>query len=301
MRNGFLFSTARAVALLAIAGAPLVATAGAPSAPTAARSSGPPTVVANKTTRPEIRFLRFLDEFWQQAWNADFVVHDSGMTLEDAGGPGPRAVRAYDAGQLIGSGHYLELVRLDVPVPHLSPGDWPPAAGFSFEHFVTAGVLQGPTGRVTSLYGLVQRVALVPDGAAAIVVEGLTPLGVTATPDGAVAAAFEALDLLAGDADARFDGEPPLTPGADPCLCDEIYANEIDACLAEALACDLACAAAAIGGIIGCLALGPIAPPCIAAVLAAEVICIAACLARQRACNLRATNDWLDCWLECVP
>ncbi len=300
MRNGFLFSTARVGALASIVGAPLVVLSDAQRAQAAPRGSGPAGLAARAPAAPAGPFLEFLDEFWQGAWGVEFAPQGSGMLLAQPAGDGPRVVVAHDDSSVAGRGRYQELARFLVPRLGLAPAAPPPGASFSFEHFVTAGVIQGPTGYVKPLYGIAQKVVFAPDGAAPIVVEGLTPLGVTDTPDGAVAAALDTLGMFTGDPAAPGD-EPPFEPDLDPCLCDEIYFNDLDACFADAIACEAACAAAAIAGILGCLALGPLAAPCMAAVLAAEVICLAGCLARQRACNLRAKNDWLLCWLDCLP
>jgi hypothetical protein len=301
MRNGFLFSTARVGALTSIVGAPIVVIADAQRAQAAPQGSRPAVLAARGPDAHQLPFLEFLDEFWQGAWDADFVPHGSGMLLEQPAGDGPRVVLAHDDSGIAGQGRYQEFARFFVPRLGLAPAAAPPGASFSFEHFVTAGVIQGPTGYVKPLYGLAQRVVFAPDGAAPIVIEGLTPLGVTDTPDGAVDAALETLGLLTDDPAPAPGDEPPFEPDLDPCLCDEIYFNDIDACFADAVACEAACAAVAIAGILGCLALGPGAAPCIAAVLAAEVLCLAACLARQKACNLRAKNEWLLCWLDCLP
>jgi hypothetical protein len=115
-----------------------------------------------------------------------------------------------------------------------------------------------------------------------------------------VAGALEVLNMLTFDGPGPAGDDPQYEPDLDLCLCDEVYLNEIDACYSSAIACESACAAVAIAGILGCLALGPLAGPCMVAVLAAEVLCIAGCLAKQKACNLRAKNQWLLCWLQCA-
>ncbi|MHC4217123.1 MAG: hypothetical protein ACYSU7_01580 [Planctomycetota bacterium] len=299
MRHGFLFSLARAGALFSIAGAPVIVIADARpvrAAPPGDGPSGPGGVVARGPGAPQIRFRKFLDRFWQEAWGTGFSLHESGMTLEPADGPGPRVMLVHDGAQPAGTGVYHELARLD-----LSTLDHAPLvdASFSFEHFVSAGIAQGSTGRAVPMYGLVQRVVFAPAGPKPIVVEGITPLGMTDTLDAALTAALETQDLLT-DATDGSDDAPPYDPDDDLCRCDEVYDNEIAACFADSLACEATCAAAAIIGVLGCLALGPAAGPCIAAVLTAEVFCIAGCLARQKACNLRAMNEWLLCWLECL-
>ena len=300
MRNGFLFSTARATALTSIAVAPLVVTIDARRAQAVPPGSGAVTVVERGPEIYEIRVLRFLDDFWHNAWGTAFTPNRSGMMLEPSDGAGPRVVLALEGDEVLAEGRYHELARHLVPGLGPSTGDPLTGPSFSFEHFVTAGIVQGSSGFVKPIYALVQRVAFAPDNAAPIVVEGLTPLGVTDTLDGALAGALEALDLLAFDGPGAAGDEPQYEPDLDSCLCDEVYLNDIDACFADALACQAACAAAAIAGILACLALGPLAGPCMVAVLAAEALCIAGCLAKQRACNLRAKNRWLLCWLECA-
>jgi hypothetical protein len=299
MKNGFLFSTARATALMSIAGGPVVVIVDTQTARAAPPGRRPEAVVEPGPDLHEIRFRGFLDEFWQGAWDTDFVVHQSGMTLEQTDGGGPRVVLAYDGEETVGTGRYHERARFPVTVPGIPPDDPHAEASFSFEHFATAGILRGSTGYEKPIYGLAQRVVFAPDGADPIVVEGLTPLGVTDTADGAVAAARETLGLLA----ARVWGGPVDGPHLEPpetaCLCAEIYFNELDACLADSIACQATCAAVAIAGIVACLALGPLTGPCIVAILTAEALCMAGCLARQKACNLRAETEWLRCWLDC--
>ncbi|MHC5007744.1 MAG: hypothetical protein ACYTGF_10350 [Planctomycetota bacterium] len=300
MRNGFLFSTARAGALASIAGAPLVVAIDARRAQAVPPGGEPAPVTVRGPEFHEIRVLRFLDEFWQDAWGAAFAPDRSGMMLEPSDGAGPRVVLALDGDEVLAEGRYLELARH--PVPGLGPSAGDPLVdpSFSFEHFVTAGVVQGSGGFVKPVYALAQRVAFTPDDAAPIVVEGITPLGVADSPDGAVAGALEVLNMLTFDGPGPAGDDPQYEPDLDLCLCDEVYLNEIDACYSSAIACESACAAVAIAGILGCLALGPLAGPCMVAVLAAEVLCIAGCLAKQKACNLRAKNQWLLCWLQCA-
>jgi hypothetical protein len=300
MRSGFLFSTARAGALASIAGAPFVVTLDTRRAQAEPPGNGPAPVVERGPEFHEIRVLRFLDDFWHDAWGTAFTVNRSGMMLEASDGAGPWSVLALDGDEVIAAGRYLEIARHLVPGLGPSPDDPQTDPSFSFEHFVTAGVVQGSSGFAKPIYALVQRVAFAPDNAAPIVVEGLTPLGVTDTLDDAVAGALETLGLLAYGGPGAAGDEPPYDPDLDPCLCDEVYLNEIDACFADALACESACAAAAIAGILACLVLGPLAGPCMVAVLAAEALCIAGCLAKQKACNLRAKNQWLLCWLQCA-
>ena len=163
MRNGFLFSTARAGALASIAGAPLVVTIDARRAQAVPPGGGPVPVVERGPDSHEIRVLRFLDEFWQGAWDADFVPRGSGMLLEQPAGVGPRVVLAHDDSGIAGQGRYHEFARFFVPRLGLAPAAPPPGASFSFEHFVTAGVIQGPTGYVKPLYGLAQRVVFTPE------------------------------------------------------------------------------------------------------------------------------------------
>jgi hypothetical protein len=261
---------------------------------------GPAAVVVRGPDSHELRFLRFLDGFWQDAWGTEFALQESGMMLEPSDGAGARNLLVLAGEEVVAQGRYHEVGRYPVAGLGLSPGDLSPYTSLSLEHSVTVGVVQGSTGWVKPIYGLAQRVVFTPDGAASIVVEGLTPLGVADTLDDAVAGALETLDLLALDGPGAGGGEPPYEPDLDPCLCDEVYFNELDACMADALACEAACAAVAIAGILGCLALGPLAGPCIVAVLAAEALCVAACLAKQKACNLRAQNQWLLCWLQCA-
>ncbi|MHC4142355.1 MAG: hypothetical protein ACYSUF_10930 [Planctomycetota bacterium] len=300
MRNGFLFSTARAGALASIAGAPLVVTIDARRAQAVPPGGGLVPVVVRGPEFHEIRVLRFLDGFWQDAWGTTFTPHRSGMMLEPSDGAGPRVVFALDGDEVLAEGRYHELARHLVPGLGPSPDDPQVDPSFSFEHFVTAGIVQGSSGFVKPIYAIAQRVAFTPDNSASIVVEGLTPLGVTDTIDGAIAGALEVLDLLAFDGPGPAGDDPQYEPDLDLCLCDEVYLNEVDACYASAIACDSACAAVAIAAILTCLALGPLAGPCMVAALAAEVLCIAGCLAKQKACNLRAKNQWLLCWLQCA-
>jgi hypothetical protein len=300
MRDGFLFSTARVGALASIVGAPLVVTADTRPARAAPLVDEPAPLIERGPGFPELRVLKFLDEFWQDAWGVAFAPNRSGMTLEPSNDAGPRVVLVFDGQAVVAEGLYHELVRHLLPGLGPSPGDAPAEPSFSFEHFVTAGVVQAPGGFARPVYALAQRVAFTPDHAEPIVVEAITPLGVTETAGDAVAGALETLDMLSYDRPGAADGEPPYEPDLDPCLCDEVYLNEVDACFADAIACEAACAAAAIAGILGCLALGPFAGPCMVAVLGAEALCIAGCLARQKACILRAKNQWLLCWLQCA-
>jgi hypothetical protein len=302
MRNGFLFSTARAAALASIVGAPLVVISDAQRAQAASRGDQPGMDPTHGPDAPRDPFVDFLDEFWQDTWGEDFVPHQSGMMFEQSPVDGPRVVLAHGASGLVGQGLYEELDRFLVPWQSPVPVDLPADASFSFERFVTAGVIQGPTGYATPLYGLAQRVVFAPGDEAPIVVEAITPLDVTDTPDEAVAGALQTLGLLGGGAGGgggASDDERRYESDLEPCPCDEVFANEFDACVAVATACDAACAAVALAGIIACLALGPLAGPCMAAVLTAQVLCMAACFARQRACKLRATNSWLLCVLDC--
>jgi hypothetical protein len=297
MRNGVLFSIARAAALASLGGAQVVALSGAGAAQADGPGESLDVVAAPRPDTHRARMLEFLEVFWIDAWNEMFSFNESGMTLAPAGAGGPRTINVHDGAETVATGQYQELARWFIPA--LSPA--PPGDGaFVFEHFVTAGVVHGSTGRVLPLYGLAQRVVFASEGAEPIAVEAMTPVGVTETPAEAVVAAAAMLALLNGQPLEFPDGEPPFDIDDDPCLCDEIFDSRVAACLADCLACDAACGAAAIAGLLACLAAGPAAPPCIAAVLVAETLCITACIARERACVLRARTDWLLCWMECM-
>jgi hypothetical protein len=294
MRNTFLFSVARAAALASIGGAQVVAL---PAAQADGPAESSDIVTAPRPDTHRARMLEVLEVFWIDAWDATFHLGGSGMTLGPVDAGGPRTIAVHDGAETVATGQYQELARWLVPA--LSPG-LPADGSFVFEHFVTAGIAQGSTGRALPLYGLAQRVVFAPEGAEPTVVEGMTPLGVTGTPGAAVAAAAELLALLNADEPAFPESEPPFEVDGDPCLCDEVFDGKLGACFADSLACDAACGAAAIAGLLACMMTGPGAGPCMAAVLVAEALCIAACVGRARACALRARTEWLMCWLDCL-
>jgi hypothetical protein len=242
---------------------------------------------------------RYLDEFWELAWDTPFILRHSGMTLESTGVNAQWDVVVREGFETVAKGSYQELLRLRIPSPGLravaAAGPNPPEQEslVTFDHFVTAGVVEAATGVTIPTYGIVNRVVL--SGPELIVVEGMTPLGVAEDVAAALSNAADVFELMsASEPDPRRDVYP-----ADPCHCDELYDNDIAACAIDAIACQAACAAAALAGLVGCLVMGPFLPACVAAVLTAEVLCIAGCLARQRACNLRAYNDWIECLEEC--
>jgi hypothetical protein len=299
MRNGVLFGIARAAALASTGGAQIIALAAA----TPVRADGPvdrpDAFVAPRPDTPRARQLEFLEEFWLDAWGEAFSLHESGMTLGPAGAGGLRALFAHDGSDTVASGHYQELARWAVTALSHPPQGPPSDGSFVFEHFVTAGLVEGATGMILPIYGLAQRVVFAADGADAIVVEGITPLGTAEGPGDAIAAALDLLALM--EADPAFpDSEPPFDLDGDPCLCDEVFDTELSACLADSLGCQSTCAAAAIAALLACLASGPFAGGCAAAVLVAEALCITGCIHRERACCMRAEIRWLECWMDCA-
>ena len=85
----------------------------------------------------------------------------------------------------------------------------------------------------------------------------------------------------------------------DPCHCDQIHSNDLSACDASAIGCELLCKSVALGAIAGCMAAGPFAVPCMIIVWAAHALCIANCLATYEACLLRAASAFLKCEALC--
>ena len=243
-----------------------------------------------QSQEPPDEIVTFLEEFWDLAWGVDFTLDESGMSLQDSGVPGVWEVTVHDGPQTVAQGLYVEIERL--PVPELDPATSEP---ITYEHFVTAGVMVGQTGAQKAIYGIAQRVAY--EGDEPVVVDALTPLGMT---DDVGAAVDEALAVLSQIAGAHpVAAEPPYTPDDDPCHCDAIYDNGIAACAAGAAACQLACTAAAVAGIAACLGAGPLFPVCVALILTAQAVCLAGCLALQKSCDLSAFNAWLACEHAC--
>jgi len=292
MRKGFFFNTARAAAFASLgfwAGAlPVqVATAGPPQ-------SGPGSAV---TPQGDVQtgVPGFLTEFWDLAWGAEFVLDQSGMGLEPTTVPGTLGVTAYDQYQPIGEGLYDEVLRLQVPGPWND--ELPQGGSAVFDLYVTAGTFHGPDGYSTPTWGLVQHIEIDGDDSQPLIVEGFTPLGTADDLAIAVAGATDIVGTLMQWSALTADGPPPFTP--DPCLCGQIYDNDVSACVATAIACDLACTSLALIGLAVCLGAGPFVAPCVLLVLAAHALCIGGCLAEHHACELRAANHRLRCERSC--
>ena len=289
MRTGFRYEAARAAALVSLSWLswpgmlPAGRAASAPGAPGGSGGSG--------GSGSSIEGI--LDEIWGLAWGLDFTLNESGMSLEPTGVEGVWNVTVFEQLDPVATGLYLELHRL--PLPALSESM--PDDAVSLEHAATVGVLIGSTSFAAPIWGLAQHVGI--DGDQPMVVEGFTPLGVATDLNGALDEALQIVAMV--EAAQPAAAEPPYTPGDDPCYCDEIYDTDVNACRFAALACEGACTAVALGGLIACMFTGPLVPACIAVVIAAEAVCIAACLAQQRSCNLQAYSAWLVCEYACAP
>lgn len=291
MRKGIMFSAARGSALASIISMPFLEPVGGPSALAAAPAPGQITLHGPFPANPTVWFL---EDFWDAAWGLDFSLGQSGITIAGVGTPGAWQIFVHHQLQTVASGQYFEIVSLSVP-GLLPAGAGGPGGDFTFEQFVTVGLLDGSTGFSSPVYGLRQHISGSADGQA-FSVDAFTPLGMD-----------EDLTTVFNDAaDLHFEltaGEPQEDDDPfelDPCSCDESYGNDLSACWAEAVACEAECTVVALLALAGCLALGPFAAPCMAAVALAQVVCIAKCLARQRACNDRAENDHIDCEESCT-
>ena len=295
MREGFTFYTARALALASLGiwptyrgMLPASAACAAPPSPTHAVEIDPHDLMQH-------RVLVFLNDLWGLAWDADFVLNESGIGLEPTPMPGAWSATVYRQSRQIAVGRYDEIVRLAAP----DIGSWNddlPADLLTVDLFITAGVLHGATGSQIPTWGLVRRVANTGPDEEPLVVEGFTPLGTAGDLVLAVAGAVNLLSALSGWSHPDDDRSAYTD---ELCQCQEIYDNELAACLATALGCHLLCAAGALGGIAACLAAGPLAPACMAIVIAAEAACLASCIMMQDACHLRALNNLLRCREAC--
>ncbi len=279
MRKGFLFKTGRVAAIASLG---------------SAAHGLPGPAVEPEPRGPEVAVLDFLDELWNEAWNADFVLGESGMGLTPAPLPGSWSVTVYHRQRQIADGSYDEVLRLLTP----EPGDWALDDGLAaVELFVTAGLLHGVDGFLTPAWGLARRVTLAgDDDTGPRVVEGFTPLGTADDLALAVAGAADLFDTLSSL--AMLPGGEPYT--TDPCLCRQIHDTDVAACAASAVACDLTCTTIALGAIALCLAAGPFMPACMILILAAEVACLGACVASYEACKLRAESARLRCLQTCL-
>lgn len=278
MRKGFLFKTGRVAAIASLG--------------SIAHALPGPAVERGRNVH-EVQVLNFLDELWNEAWNADFTLHESGMGLTPSSRPGGWSVTVYDQQGPIAGGSYDEVLRLLTP----EPGAWVLDDDLvAVELFVTAGLLHGVDGFVTPTWGLARRITLTgDDDTAPVVVEGFTPLGTADDLALAIAGAVYLFDSLSSLA-MLAGGEPYTT---DPCLCRQIHDIDVAACVASTIACDLKCTTIAIGAIIACFAAGPFMPACMILIIAAEIACLGACEASYRACTLRAHSARLRCLQAC--
>ncbi len=279
MRRGFLFKTGRVAAIASLGSV-------AHGLPGPAVDRGPSV--------HQVEVLDFLNELWNEAWNADFVLHESGMGLTPAPLPGSWSVTVYHQQNQIAGGSYDEVLRLVTP----EAGAWGIDDDLAaVELFVTAGLLHGVDGFLTPTWGLARRITLAGDDDTDFqVVEGFTPLGTADDLALAIAGAVHLFDTLASLA-MLAGGEPYTT---DPCLCQQIHDIDVAACVASAIACYLKCTTIALGAIAACLAAGPLVPACMILILAAEVACLGACAAALHACKLRAKSARLRCLQTCV-
>ena len=293
MRKGIVFNTARAAAF-----ASLGAWAGV--LPVQIAIAAPPPIEHGTVGAPQggsqSPVLAFLMEFWELAWDADFSVNESGMGLEPTTMPGLWNVTAYEQYQPIGSGSYDEVLRIQVP------GSWndelPPGGSAVFELYVTAGTIHGLGEYTAPAWGLVHHGEFTGDGTEPLIVEGFTPLGTTEDLATAVASATDLVDTFTQLWTLASFDYPPFTI-MDPCFCNQIHGNEVEACDASAIACELLCTSIAVGAIAGCLAAGPFVAPCVLLVWAAHTICMASCLMTYKACKLHADNNFLKCQQLC--
>lgn len=240
-------------------------------------------------------FAGFIDKFWQEAWGSPFIANQSGLLLKEHA-QGIFAVQASDGERVIAEGTWFEVLRLEEP----QLGNLPDLAATSdllrFDHAVTAGVLLGSTGAISPLFGM--TVTVTSEGPAGrTVIQGFTPFGRAPDAPGAIAGAHDLHARLGTVQPVLAGGDPPLT--LDPCHCHEKLNNQIDACDWRKLACIAACIATAVVAAAACSQLGPFAPICTAAVIAAYLACSAACLATEKACELDAANEFINCQEDC--
>ena len=279
MRRGFLFKTGRVAAIASLGSV-------AHGLPVPAFERGPSIY--------EVEVLDFLDDLWNEAWNADFVLRESGMGLTQTPQPGTWTVAVYEQENQIATGSYVEVVRLLTP----ESGDWALDGDLvSAELFVTAGLLYGNEGFMTPAWGLVRSISIAgDDDTEPQVVEGFTPLGTADDLAVAIAGAAYLFDTLSGL--STLAGDEPYTD--DACLCQQIHDTDVAACSGTAAACGLTCAALALAGVAACLATGPFIPACMVLVVAAEAACLGSCAASNKACKLRAESARLRCVQTCV-
>lgn len=288
MRRGFVFETARAGALASILWLPCLSLvkpahgAPRPDQHDAGLDGGQPAVNA---------VIQFLQEFWTLAWGADFNLNQSGMSLDAAGLPGVWTVSAHDQLDTIGAGQYVEIISL--PLPGLDGAS--EENGLTLEQHMTVGLFSGSTGFSIAVYGLRQHILAPGEGFGPTEVNTFTPMGMSEELGVVLEDAMADYELLSED-----EGEEDDDPDAlDPCSCGEIYDNEVGACTMDAVSCAGACTVAALAALAVCVPLGPFSAPCAALVAAGHVTCIGKCLADQRACNLRAENDLIQCLEDC--
>ena len=293
MRQGLIFNTARAAAFASLviwAGVLPVQIATAAPLP-----SGHDIGDSSPSGGDQSPLLAFLTAFWDVAWDAEFSPNDSGMGLEPTAMPGSWSVTAYQQNQSIGTGSYDEILRIDVPGPWNS--ELPPGGAVVFELSVTAGTFHGLGEYSTPTWGLVHHIEIIGDGQEPLIVEGFTPMGTAEDLAIAVAGATDLVVALTQLWTQAAGDPPPFT--VDPCSCIAINTNELAACDADAISCELVCTSIALGAIAGCLAMGPFVVPCLVIVMAAHALCIANCIAAHQACLLRASNNFLHCLQMC--
>jgi len=230
--------------------------------------------------------LAFLKDFWNEAWNLDFVLGESGMLLEEMG-TNAYQILVTDTQHpdlYVAEGTYIEDERLVLESPEYTQEELDEAEIISFDHYVVTGSIIGSTGWGANIAGIAMVVVLPsPEpGADPVLVHSLTPVD-SLTPLNQLDS-LTPLKVTQPDVQRRnLSGRSAF--GEDDCsLCRDLY----DLCKAaakdRAKARDLECFADALIQLTACgfgsLACGPAAlacqAVCSAAVLAAEALCLLA-------------------------
>ncbi len=325
MRKGFMFNTARMMALvslLAVISLPVIGLDAA--AATVERDSGH---IAPGQPGPYDP-LDIMFDFWLDAWGLDYVPGQSSMLLAEELDVDVWLVQVADAGledPIVAEGFLVEADREYLAYLAWDQDRLDQEGLLAADHFFVAGTIFGTTGLQSPGVFMVLEIVHPGEnsGDEPILARILTPVRLTSDLDAAILNMSQMAHLIEADTDDVISQpvdagrEPPFTledevieddddDDSTPNTCVTVHGLCIDSCIFNFLARNVGCTGAAVAcvtlAVIGCASTTVAYALCVAVLaggcLAAELACLAGSHLLLEACLVDCLIDRLLCESE---
>lgn len=148
-------------------------------------------------------------QFWNMAWDLDFVLGQSGMLLESSEAEAWQVLVVDTEAEesVVAEGSFLETERLFLGALAIPQEELDEAGIISYDHYVVAGLITGSTGVECALYGLATEVVVPgenPDDEP-IVTRSLAPMEMADDVESAAAMAYDAWEAFGFAATMAYD------------------------------------------------------------------------------------------------